>query len=316
VTLTFVACLLCWVLCYVYSTGFPPEKDEMTMPLWALAGRFFSNGLFACSAGLFMATVVAYVMQRICDMEMLIQRRTRLPFMLLLLLISTNVGLLPVKEVTVISVCFVFVLYELFKTYQSPVAAGVFFNVGALTGFAGLFMPQVLWFIPLLWMGMYRFRSLSLKNFMGLLAGVFTVYWIVSAWCLWKHDYYMFVSLYNGLTNFKILPAEIFQYDRMGFFVFLLFFVLSFFHVRMDMYNNRVRVHRILSFLLDMSVWSLLLVLLYGDDSESFQMLLYLPSSVLIAYFLENIGRRWRFVLYYLMLLSWLASFILRIWRF
>ncbi|MDR2681009.1 MAG: hypothetical protein LBC47_09395 [Tannerella sp.] len=314
--LTVAACLLCWVLCYEYSTGFSSETDDTTMPLWALAGRFFNNRLFAYSAGLFMAVTVSCVIQRVCDMEMLIGKRTRLPFMLLLLLISTNVEVLPVKEVTIVSVCLVFALYGFFKSYQSPEATGIFFNMGVLTGFAGLFMPQILWFIPLLWMGMYRFRSLKLRSFMALLTGVFIVYWIVSAWCMWKHDYDMFVSLYKGLANFKILSAETFQYYRTGLYVFILLFILSFFHVRMNVPNSGVRIRRTLSFLLDMSVWLLILILLYGEDSDSLRMLLYIPSSVLIAYFLENIRRRLRFVLYYLMLLSWLASFMLRLWNF
>jgi hypothetical protein len=314
--LTIAGCLLCWVLCYVHSIGCPPGKDDAATPLWTLAGTLFCNRWFAYPAGLLLVIVVAYVMQRICDMEMLVRKRTRLPFMLLLLLISTNVELLPVKEVTIVSICLVFVLYHLFRTCQSPEATGVFFNMGVLTGFAGLFMPQILWFIPLLWVGMYRFRSLSVKSFMALMIGVSAVYWIISAWSLWKRDYSIFVSLYEGLTDFKILPAELFQYDRTGLFVFLFFLLLSFFYVRINMFNNPVRIRRILSFMLDMSVWSLALALAYGEHSDSFQLLLYLPSSVLMAYFLENIRRRLRFVLYYLMLLSWFASFMLRLWNF
>lgn len=314
IVLTLAVCLLCWVLYYIYSIDFPPKKDEMRMPLWTLASGFFNNRLFACSIGLLMMIVVSCVMQRVCDIEMLIRKRTRLPLMLLLLLISTNVGLLPVKEVAAVSICLVFALYELFKSYQSPEATGSFFNAGVLTGFAGLFMPQILWFIPLLWIGMYRFRSLNFKSFMALLTGALVVYWIVSAWCLWKHDFSMFASLYEGLTNLKILPAEMFKYYRAGSLVFILVFMLSFFHVRTNVYNNSVRVRRILSFLLDMSVWSLILMLLYGEDPDSFQMLLYLPSSVLIACFLENIKRVFRFILYCLMLLSWFTFFLLRLW--
>jgi hypothetical protein len=312
--LTVMVCLLCWVLYYLYSIDLPPEKNDRTMPLWALAGEFFNNRLFACSTGLFMMIIVSYVMQRVCDIEMLIRERTRLPLMLLLLLISTNAGLLPVKEVAVVAICLVFALYELFKSYQSPEAVGSFFNAGVLTGFAGLFMPQVLWFIPLFWIGMYRFRSLNMKSFMALLTGALVVYWIVSAWCLWKRDFSMFASLYKGLISFKILSAEMFKYYRAGSLVFILVFIGSFFHVRKNVYSNSVRVRRILSFLLDMSVWSLILMLLYGEDPDSFQMLFYLPSSVLIAYFLESIRRVFRFVLYYLMLLNWLTFFLLRLW--
>ena len=224
--LTIAACLLCWGLCYV-RVGCPPEKDDAATPLWTLAGMIFSDRLFAYPAGLFMAIIVAYVIQRICDREMLIRKRTRLPFMLLLLLISTNVELLPVKDVTIVSICLVFVFYKFFSTNQSPEATGVFFNMGVLTGLSELFMPQIIWIIPLLWVGMYRFRSLSVKSFTALMIGMLTVYWIVGAWSLWKRDYSMFASIYERLTDFKILPAELFQYYRTGLFVFLFFFILK-----------------------------------------------------------------------------------------
>ncbi|HCC52247.1 MAG TPA: hypothetical protein DEQ30_09470, partial [Porphyromonadaceae bacterium] len=78
--------------------------------------------------------------------------------MLFLLLMSTNAGLIPVKEVSIVLLCLVFAIYELFYSYQSPELTGKFFNIGVLVGIAGLFMPQIVWLMPLFWIGMYQFR--------------------------------------------------------------------------------------------------------------------------------------------------------------
>jgi hypothetical protein len=312
--LTFTVCLLCWGMCYRYSVGFPLERDPGTIPLWILVGRLFNHQTGACLAGMFIILLVAYLMQRISDIKMLIRERTRLPFMLFLLFISTNAGLLPVREVAFALLCLVFAIHELFYAYQSPELKGKFFNIGVLVGVAGLFMPQIVWFIPLFWIGMYQIRSLNFMSFMASIAGLFVICWFVLAWCVWKHDFLIFLSLYNGLTDFKLLPVDI--YDPAKSIVVLIVLVMAFFHTKMDAFNNSVRVRQMLSFLLNMIIWTFILILLYGKDTDSFLAVIYLPSSVVMAYFLENIRRTFRFVLYYFMLLACLASFLICVWIF
>jgi hypothetical protein len=312
VLLTLAVCLVCWFLYYVYPTGFPPERNDIATPLWTFAGRLFENRLVACLAGLSVVLVAAFVVQRISDVERLVREHTRLPFMLLMLLMSTNAGLLPVKVFAVVLLCLLFVVSGLIRSYQSPALTGRFFNTGVLMAFAGLFFPQTVWFIPLLWIGMYRLRSLSLKNFLALFTGVLVVCWMVAGWCVWTHDFFMITSFFRELTDFQFFSIEI----RADSVVVVLILVMAFFHIRTGAFSNSVRVRRIFSFLISMSVWSLVLILFYGKDADLFLAVAYLPSSVLMAYFLENINRKIRFVLYYCMLLTWFASFILRVWTF
>jgi len=316
VLLTFSVCLLCWISGYIYSVGFPITDDNSILPLWGMLCNILSNKIVVYVAGLLLLILSAFVMQRISDIEMLIRERTRLPFMLIVILVSTNAGLIPVKEVSVVMICLVFVIHELFRSYQLPEAAGSFFNAGLLIGIASMFMPQVLWFIPLLWTGMYQFRSLSYKSFMASLVGVLIIYWFLLAWCVWKHDFSMFSSLFSSLAEIELFSNYILQYYQIGFAGVVLLFILASFHIKMDAFNNSVRVRQMLSFLLNMSVWSLALLFLYGNDTDLFMAILYFPVSVLIAYFFENIRYRIRFVLYYSALILWVFSFIMRVWNF
>ena len=317
VLLTLAVCLMCWIAGYVYSTGFPLVGYSAVLPLWGVLCKLFVNKICVYLAGLLIIIIVAFAMQRISDRHMLIRERTRLPFILFILLVSTNSGLLPFKEVTIVLLCLVFMIYELFDSYQSPEETGMLFNAGVLVGIAGLFMPQVLWLIPLLWIGMYQFRSLSFRSFAASLMGVLIIYWFVLAWCIWKHDFSTFSSLFSSIMSFDIIsPATLFQYYRIGFAGVVLLLVMSFFHIKSDALSNSVRVRMMLSFLLNMSTWSLIKILLYGNNVDSFFALLYLPVSVLAAYFFENIRYYFRFSLYYSMLILWSVSFIIQLWNF
>ena len=315
--ITFAICFLCWGAAYFYSVGFPLEVVDSVFPVFGIICRLLGNSFIVYAGGVLFLILIAFILQRISDIENLIRERTRLVFMLFILFTSTNMGLLPFKEVTVVILCLVFMLHELFSTYQLSEATGRLFNAGVLVGFGGLFMPQVLWYVPLLWVGMYQFRSLSFRSFWASLVGVMIIYWLVLAWCVWKHDFSMFSMFYSSLTDFDFFSVLLsFRYGQIGSCCIVLLLFLSFFYVKMDAFNNRVRVRFMLSFLLNMSVWSLLLICMYGSHADSFLAILYLPVSVLIAYFMESLRNRVRFMVYYLLLAVCAFSFMMRLWNY
>jgi len=314
---TFSICWLCWVAGYFLSSGFPLTADNTVLPFWDTFCKWLDNRVIAYLLGLLFMLLIAYIIQRISDIEMLIRERTRLVFIIFVLLMSTNAGILPLKEVTIALLCLVFMIYELFMAYQLPEATGKFFNAGALIGVAGLFMPQTLWFLPLLWIGMYQFLSLSYRSFLASLIGALTIYWFVLAWCVWAADFSMFSSLITSLTDFDLFSVFLsFKYFQLGFVGIALLMVIAFFHIKRDAINNRVRVRQMLSFLLNMSAWSFILICLYGADMDLFLAVFYLPVSLLIAYFFENIRHRFRFLLYYCILALSATSFIIRVWNY
>jgi hypothetical protein len=190
--------------------------------------------------------------------------------------------------------------------------------VGVLIGFAGLWMPQILWLVPLVWIGMYQFQALTTRSWLASLIGILIMYWFVLAWCIWAHDYSMFTSIYASLTDFELFAIlRSFRYYYIGFLVIICLLFVAFFHIKTDAINNRVRVRLLLSFLLNMSFWVLALISLYGRSStDSLLAVLFLPVSMLMAYFFESMHKRIRFMLYYFVLSLSVLSFLFRIWNF
>ena len=317
VLLTIMVCLFCWGIGYFFSLGFPLSVYSAVLPLWGLLYKFLSSSLIVYTTGFLIIVLVAFVIQRICDRDMLTPERTRLPFLLFILLVSTNSGLLPFSEVSLVLLCLVFMIHELSVSYQSPEATGRFFNAGALVGVSGLLIPQVLWIIPILWIGMYQFRSLNLKSFAASLTGILIIYWFILAWCVWNHDFSMFLSLFSSIVGFDIISTTtLFQPYMIGFVGVILLLLPTILHIKTDALSNSVRVRMMLSFLLNISVWSLVLFFFYGNSTDSFLAILYLPVSILLSYYFYNIRYNLRFTLYYCMLFLWCLSFILRIWNY
>jgi len=306
-------CLLGWASGYLSASGLPLTTTHAVFPFWEKVFLWMDNQVFVYAIGLIFMLLTAYIIQRISDIQMLIRERTKLVFLIFILLTSTNSGLFPFKDVTVVSLCLVFMVNELFNTYQTPEATGRLFNAGVLIGVAGLFMPQALWFLPLLWIGMYQLMSLSYRSFFASLTGVLIIYWLVIAWCVWAHDFSIFTMLVARLADFEFLSVlKSFRYYQTGFIGVLLLMMTASFYIKSDAINNRVRVRQMLSFLLNMSVWSLVLLCLYGKDTDSFNAIFYIPASVLIAYFFESMRNRFRFIIYYFVLAFCVFSLIMR----
>jgi len=316
VAATVLLCLICWAMGYVYSIGFPLSADDTIGSFWSNASKWLSYQWIVYTLGLLLIILTAFLIQRINDIEMLIRERTRLVFMIFFLLSSTNIGIIPFNNVTFVLLCLVLMIYELFQTFHLPEAKGKFFNAGVYIGVASLFMPQMLWFMLLLWIGMYQLLSLNIRSFLASLLGLLTVYWLVLTWCVWKHDYSMFTLLFNSLTDFHLFSFFLtFRYFHIGFIVIALLMIPVFFNIKVDAINNRLRIRQMLSFLLNMTVFSVILICLYGGNNDAFLAIMYLPLAVLIAYFLENIRRPFRFSLYYFILIINVGSFISRIWK-
>jgi hypothetical protein len=307
--ITFVICLTCWGIHYFYSAGFPTNN----------IGKTLINNKIAHTVGLLSVLVAGFAIQRISDREMFVRERTRFPFMLFLLFFSTNADLLPVGEATIVIFCFIALLYELFKSYQTPNATVRIFNAGLYLGFASLFVPQLIVFIPLMWIGMYDFRALEWKSFLASFIGVLTVYWILLGWCVWKHDFSPYTKGFEELFHVNLYPvASLFQYSRLATLGIMILAIVSCFYVKTDLLNNKVRTRMMLSFLVNMTVLLVILTFLYSDKADIFEAILYLSTAVLITCFFETAKLRIKFilVLYYFMLILLLFSFIVNVWKF
>ena len=125
----------------------------------------------------------------------------------------------------------------------------------------------------------------------------------------------MLTSLFSSIAKFDIYPATFFQYYRIGLAGVILLLIMAFFYIKSDALSNSVRVRMMLSFLLNMSAWPVVLMLLYSNEADSFFAILCVPVAILAAYFFENIRYRFRFILYYSMLVLWGISFIMQVWN-
>ena len=316
--LTLLISAACWGIGYYCLIGFPVRSGDGSSVLWDAVCRIFPaeiNHLYL--TGFLLLCLGAALLQRFNFLFVIIKEKTTLPFLLFLLLNSLNPDFYPVRPVSLALFPLLFAMFELFGSYQNPKAINRIFNVMVYLSAGSLLWPYLLWFIPVFWIGMYKFRILDFRTFAASLLGLFTTFWFVLGWCVWKHDYAVLLSIFQCIADFRIVFAQ-----ESGLIaglaplcIFLFMIVISI-HVSLHEQENTIRTRNFLSFLLIFGIVSFILSVFYAPNFADFLCVFYLPVSLIVAYFFAGKYGIRTFLLYCLLMVLLIILFLIRVWIF
>ena len=310
-------CVACWTLGYYDSVGFPVYEETGATPLWNLLCHRLTRQDVAYGLGFLLTVGGAFFIHRANYVLMLIREKTLLPFWIYLLLGSTNPDFFPLKASSIGVFCLVLAMYQLFIAYHDPESHSRAFNAGWIIGLGSLLWIYILWFVPLFWVGMYKFRSLSWRTFLATLIGVGAVYWLVLGWCVWSGDYAMLEVPARTLLHIhplQLLDTAWTDWTSVVYTVVLA--VAASVNILSHEHDDNLRSRQYLSFLIWACLWSLLLFFLYEQSFEEFLAVMGLPASILIGHLFAVIKKRYMFWTYHLSILLYFFFFAIRIWNF
>ena len=173
----------------------------------------------------------------------------------------------------------------------------------------------MVWFIPLFWYGMYRFGSLSARGLLTSVLGLLTVFGFVFAWCLWQNDYRLPQAFYNALAtpDVPFLHAA-FEPNWISSLCVVCLVIVTSIYLSLHNTENSVRTRQNLSFLSVFVGWAFTLLCVYADDAPDILCVLYVPASILVAYFFSD-KRNLLTYLFYILILTFLVYLLLtRLW--
>ena len=313
----FVACLFCWLLGYFTSSGYPVYGEVTAPPLWNALCVRMPGKLGTYVIGLLLMLGGAFFVHRANYALMLIREKSYLPFLYYALFISTNPDFFPLKATSVGVFCLILALYQLFTSYHDAESVDKAYNAALLIGIGSLLWVYILWFLPLFWLGMYNFRSLSLRTFFASLIGTSTVYWFVLGWCVYAHDFSSFTLPFASL--FKIRPLTLVGIDTVDLLQILLIAFLSIIasmNILTHEYEDNLRTRQFLSFLIMLLAWAFGQFFLYEQSSEEFLAIGCVPAAILTAHFFTVKRGKYIFWLFHITLLLFIILLIFRLWNF
>ncbi|MCD8044209.1 MAG: hypothetical protein LUH10_14245 [Tannerellaceae bacterium] len=286
--------LICWVTGYLFSVGYPETGDIGDTPLWIALCEILPGKIVTYAAGLLLMVGGALLIQRTNYVLVLVREKTFFPFVLYILLISTNPDFFPLKSTSLGIFCLILALYILFRSYHNPLSQENSFMTAFLIGIGSLLWIHMLWFLPLFWYGMYSMKCWNLKTFFASLIGVITVYWFLFGWCILWGDLSVLTLPFATLGKVRLLMLS--EIEPLGWVTLLwvaVMTIVSSIYILTRKHEESLRARQYLGFLIVFAVFSFLLFFLYEQSSEEFLVAACLPSSILLAHFFAiNKGRR------------------------
>lgn len=312
-----LACMVCWVVSYLYSVGFPVYGEVTATPLWSLICQALPGKAVTYIIGMALMAGGAFLLHRANYVLVLIREKTMLPFLFYILFISTNPDFFPLKSTSVGVFCLILAIYQLFTSYHDPEAREKAYSAALLIGIGSLLWIHLLWFLPLFWLGMYNFRSLTPRTFMASVLGVATVYWFLLGWCVWQRDFTPFTLPFSMLFKIRFLATDgIVLLDWISIFTIALLTVVASLNILLHDMEDSLRSRQFLSFLIAMSVWAFSLYFLYEQVSEEFLETACVPASILIAHFFTVTRGRIIIGAFYATVAVLIATLFFRLWNF
>lgn len=312
-----VVCIACWVAGYFESVGYPVYGEVIATPLWNAICTVLPDKTSTYLIGFLLMFGGAYLLHRANYALVLIRQKTLLPFLLYILLLSTNPYFFPLKPTSVGSFCLILAIYQLFTSYHDPDSSGKAFNTAFCIAIGSLLWIDIFWFLPLFWLGMYNFRSLNIKTFIASLLGIAVVYWFVLGWCVWVDDYSAFTTSFSVLFKVHWLvfgEVSLLNWLSLAYIFFLV--VIASVNIRVHEYDDSPRTRQYLSFLILFAVVSFGLFPVYAESAEEFLQVSCIPAALLIAHFLAVASNKYTYFLFHLTVIFYVVVLALRLWNF
>ena len=310
-------CFACWIVGYLCSSGYPVYGTiSSTMP-WNKFCAWIPNKEVAYLIGGTLTLGGALFLSRLNYSLSLIREKTRLPLLIYILLTSTNTYFFPINPTTLGVFCLILALYQFFLSYHNGYDRDLPMNCGLLIGIGSLLWIYLLWFLPLIWIGMYTFRSLTLRTFLATVIGASVFYWFFFVWCLWNGDFIPLTTTFAGL--FKISPVDISRINLSEWVTVLggvAFTTIASINIIINEIDDSLRARQYLSFLISMAAWGFVLSLLFRSETEEFLETACIPASILLAHYFTVTKGKIRNILFFLMVIILTSSLFIQIWNF
>ncbi|MFK7809737.1 MAG: DUF6427 family protein [Saprospiraceae bacterium] len=231
---------------------------------------------------------------------------TLYPGVFYILITSCFPDFLHLSPVLMASTFLIFAIYELFDTYKKYSSAGELYNIGLWIGIGAMFYYSMLVFLVSAVIGFTIVRSFKIKEFVMLLLGLISPYWLIGVWYAYTGDYHNEFWQQAFLDNMGMLSFEgsfaIVNYVQLS--VFALLIIASIFNYNNYSYKISIRAHKNLDILYWFLVASALSLLIQGGIQPDHLLMLAVPLSIFISMSMLYLDDRLAEALHFLMVVG------------
>ena len=255
------------------------------MGIWLLCG--FINKQWWIQASCL--AVSTYLMVELNNINALIRIYSRMVSCAFLILACSACFLFPSIQGAIVQTFVIGTLLLLFLTYQEQQSVGIIYYAFILWSIATIASPQLLYYVPLLWLFMgTHLQSLSWRNWGASILGLLTPYWICSCWLIWQRDFTPLVLHFSQLITFQA-PFQYTILDIGHIAVYALLVLLSIIgtvHFIRQHHYDKIRIRQLYGFFIWMNLTTALFIALQPQHYDVLIRIMFVCTAPLIGHFL------------------------------
>ena len=255
------------------------------MGIWLLCG--FINKQWWIQASCL--AVSTYLMVELNNINALIRIYSRMVSCAFLILACSACFLFPSIQGAIVQTFVIGTLLLLFLTYQEQQSVGIIYYAFILWSIATIASPQLLYYVPLLWLFMgTHLQSLSWRNWGASILGLLTPYWICSCWLIWQRDFTPLVLHFSQLITFQA-PFQYTILDIGHIAVYALLVLLSIIgtvHFIRQHHYDKIRIRQLYGFFIWMNLATALFIALQPQHYDVLIRIMFVCTAPLIGHFL------------------------------
>lgn len=250
------------------------------------AAGLVTDGLWLNFAMLLVSTVM---MAELNNYYALIRIYSRMVSCSFLVMTTMSLFLFRSLDVAAVQLTMIGFLLLILRSYQDPRASGWTFYAFLSLGIGSVVFPQMLLFVPLLWILMaVCVISFSPRTFMSSLLGLLTPYWLVLVWLLYEGNVSWlgahFLSVVRFTTPFDLSGIGIHQWLT---FAFVLVAALTgAIHFILYSYQDRIRIRLIYEMFMTIDGFCFLFALVQPQLFDCLMGMAIVLTAPLIGHFL------------------------------
>lgn len=288
-SLTVSLCVIVMRYVMFSRVGIPESPFPDTGFIWQFISGWFQHPWVSFISSTVSVFIIAALLSYINNRFSLIRTRSKLPFVVPLLLFSLHPYFLVMSPDYIAIGLMLYAFIPLLNSYQQNNTQLFSFRVSILVGLAALFQLYALLLLPLWWRGEYTMRGGHFKSFISSIFGLLLVFWSLFVVCFFVGDMQAFVSPFLHLFDISILHIPLLSLREwvslvLLFLFFLLFMVMVFF----TSVREKVLTIVTLRFMVLLLVFLLIFQAVYWSKTLFFLSLGGVFLSYLIAYFFSH----------------------------
>lgn len=291
---TLPAAILISVACWVLTAILLPETGVQKSSYFP--GEVFSRDLLPDWASSLLSfilySIIGYFLIELNNAFAIIRMRASVQTAVYFLLIAVCPSLHVLYAGNLAAMVFLIALFFLFKSYQQPRPMSYLFHAFTFIGIGSLLFPQLLFFVPVLWIGARNFQSLNAKSFFASLTGWSMPYWFLLGYAYFHGQLELFYRPFRELATFVPVSFDFQPWELATLGYLLVLFLASSIHCLASGYEDKIRTRSYLNFLILLDFCIFVYIVLQPVPGMQLLPILFIGISILAGHLFVLTGSR------------------------